>query len=173
MGFLASFIFIAAMRRFDGKRPFSVAQSVLLTIGFYPLTIDVITSYLGLRESSNFIRYLTGVLFGYAIPFFLIFIKNFRIGRENKGIIVRFHEALFIIGAAFAPYYLFQINSPIIYYLAGVLVSVSIYLTYYCVSYYFVVMLFKIRGQAQKLLCAFLPFLIISMLSNFNFIFKL
>ena len=67
-----------------GKRDEKEIPSLMLLVGsMLPLAIDGITQLLGIRESSNFLRILTGGIAGFAIPFFLIPIMN-RLQRPEK-----------------------------------------------------------------------------------------
>ena len=46
--------------------------SFTLLLFLFPLVIDGFSSYLGIYSTTNLIRILTGILFGMALPFFLI-----------------------------------------------------------------------------------------------------
>ncbi|MCS7109176.1 MAG: DUF2085 domain-containing protein [Candidatus Micrarchaeota archaeon] len=62
-----------------------IPNLIFLFIFILPLAVDGITQLLGLRESNNQLRIITGFLAGIIVPFYLIPIMNrvFSKGREN------------------------------------------------------------------------------------------
>ena len=53
----------------------------LLVIAIAPMAIDGLTQAIGLRESTNFIRIVTGGIAGFVVPFYLIPALNFVIDK--------------------------------------------------------------------------------------------
>ena len=45
------------------------APNLLFILGFIPLIIDGTTQYFGFRTSNNTLRFITGLLCGFSIPF--------------------------------------------------------------------------------------------------------
>lgn len=68
-----------------GKRDEKEIPSlVILMLSAIPLAIDGTTQLFGFRESTNFLRIVTGGIAGFAIPFFLIPIMNRFPGSKKK-----------------------------------------------------------------------------------------
>ena len=64
-------------------RPFSLQQAVLTGAAILPVGLDGVGSYLGLWESTQLMRVLTGSLVGAVVPGFLLMAGNFDPKREN------------------------------------------------------------------------------------------
>lgn len=83
LGIFVSIMFITVTRRWNSDKPPEIKYSLLLCLATVPMMIDGVSSYLGLRESNNFLRILTGGLFGLPIPLFLAGLRNFKIHEKN------------------------------------------------------------------------------------------
>lgn len=65
-------------------KPFSLQQAVVTGAAILPVGLDGVGSYLGLWESGQLMRVLTGSLVGVIVPGFLLMAGNFDPKRENR-----------------------------------------------------------------------------------------
>lgn len=84
LAIFASALLLFCLNRTHGNKPFSVFRSVLLCAGFFPLVIDVVSFTLGLRDTTNYIRFTTGALFAFGLPYLFILVRNFRADGEYE-----------------------------------------------------------------------------------------
>lgn len=99
LGIFLSTVYLFVRGRFDSDKPPRTFQAVLLSVLMLPMAFDGVSSYLGVRETNNFIRLFTGMSFGLAIPFFLIPAANFKVyGKNSKGVLKNTGELLFLYG---------------------------------------------------------------------------
>lgn len=89
--------YIALRRRFRADRPPSPGQAVVLCLCMLPMILDGMSSYMGLRESGNTLRLVTGIFFGNTIPFLLIPAANFKVDGENRNRILHHWPELLIL----------------------------------------------------------------------------
>ena len=55
------------------------APNLLFILGFIPLIVDGTTQYFGLRKSNNTLRFITGLLCGFSLPFVVFKTVNYTI----------------------------------------------------------------------------------------------
>lgn len=120
LGIFSSLVFLFAVkkRRFTMIPPIKV--SLILLLFLFPLIIDGFSSYVGIYSTTNEIRIVTGMLFGIALPFFIIPIFSFSATEE---------KAIPVITSVF------EISTPIL------LASILVFLTYFSLLSFFVVYL--------------------------------
>jgi uncharacterized membrane protein len=84
LGFFISFLFLwFTYRKRENELPSrGVLIAVFLAIG--ALVTDGVLSYLGLRETTNTIRLLTGLMSGFALPLLLFPVLNYQIWRHSS-----------------------------------------------------------------------------------------
>lgn len=70
IGFGIGFFYLLLTGRKDKNLP-SMPLLIINTFMFFPMFIDLISIWTGLREPSNAMRYLTGILFGGALSIYL------------------------------------------------------------------------------------------------------
>lgn len=100
-GIFTSALFLLLFRRLKAQRPPGTMVSIFMCAFMLPMVIDGLLSYLGIIESNNITRLLTGVLFGLPIPFFLVPAAHFSIrGANNKAVLENIAELLFTYAAA-------------------------------------------------------------------------
>ncbi len=99
LGIFVSIMFITVTRRWDSDKPPELRYSLLLCLATVPMMIDGVSSYLGLRESNNFLRILTGGLFGLPIPLLLAGLQNFKIYEKNIKPTIRSWSELVLLTA--------------------------------------------------------------------------
>ncbi|WP_058485041.1 DUF2085 domain-containing protein [Defluviitalea phaphyphila] len=94
MGIFLGFIYLLVRKRLRGNKPPNLKILFLMIICWIPFMIDGATSYIGLRETNNIIRFITGLLFGIFIPVFIILIKNFDFKNKNYIYIIKSYRDL-------------------------------------------------------------------------------
>jgi len=75
----------------------SVAASIILAASMLPLMADGGSAALGLRESNNLLRIMTGALYGYGLPILYVMVRNFSFTPQNDGAIVKARELPLLI----------------------------------------------------------------------------
>lgn len=88
-GFLFGWLFLLLCRRTKGNQPFSLAGILLAACCFIPIGIDGGGSYIGLLESNNFRRVVTGSLAGVGLPALFLLVANFQPQAQNQTPIYR------------------------------------------------------------------------------------
>lgn len=83
-GVFFAFCFFFWKKRIQAGKPFSLQQAVVTGTAILPVGLDGVGSYLGLWESSQLMRILTGSLVGAVVPGFLLMAGNFDPKRENR-----------------------------------------------------------------------------------------
>ena len=98
IGMFIALIYLCLKGRWKCDKPPKLALTVILCIFFIPMGLDGITSYLGLRPTTNMIRIISGCFFGLAIPFFMIPIANFKVSAPNTHPSLESYKELLILG---------------------------------------------------------------------------
>lgn len=94
IGVFFALIYIFLKNRFNSDRPPGIKLTFFLCILMLPMIYDGVTSYIGLRDTSNILRLYTGALFGIPMPFFIVPIANYKIYEKNsKRILMNWKEA--------------------------------------------------------------------------------
>ena len=103
IGVFFAFFFFLLKKRLQAGETFSIPQAVLTALAILPVGVDGVGSYLGLWESSQLMRILTGSLVGAIVPGFLLMAGNFDPKRENTGLIYKSTaELLLLMGVSLA-----------------------------------------------------------------------
>ena len=84
VGAFLAFCFFFLRKRMDGNKPFSATQTILMVLCITPLAADGFCSYVGLWESNQFLRILTGSMAGAVIPAFFLLAGNYDPVGENE-----------------------------------------------------------------------------------------
>ena len=98
IGFFISLIYIYLKKRNKADSPPDIKTTILLCSLMLLMIIDGGTSYLGMRQTSNMLRYYSGVFFGFPLPFFLIPAASFNPKVKNaKKSMYSVLEVIFLI----------------------------------------------------------------------------
>ncbi len=97
IGVFVCLLYLWLRRRWRGNLVPSLGLVIFMAAGFIPLMLDGATSYLGLRDSSNLLRVVTGILMGYSLPVWIVLLKNFSIKDANTDPIIFSYKELCII----------------------------------------------------------------------------
>lgn len=81
-GVFFSFCFFLWKKRKDGDTPFLTWTTVLSALALLPIAVDGFCSYIGLWESTQLLRVLTGASAGAAMPGLLLLAGNFEPARR-------------------------------------------------------------------------------------------
>jgi len=79
MGFLFAFVYLWTTHRKKQNGLPGLWVSLVAIIFVVIMAIDGFTSYLGIRESNNYIRLITGLVTGISLPIFIFPILNFQV----------------------------------------------------------------------------------------------
>src|SRR4051812_3019423 len=72
IGIFSTLLFLYMTKKYRTTTIPNKKISFTLLLFLFPLVIDGFSSYLGIYSTTNLIRILTGIMFGMALPFFLI-----------------------------------------------------------------------------------------------------
>lgn len=85
-------------KRLEGNRPFFTKQIFLMLLCIIPMAADGFCSYIGLWESNQLLRILTGSLIGAVVPGLLLLAGNFDpVGKNEKAIYESTKELLLVV----------------------------------------------------------------------------
>lgn len=88
LGITIGFLVLFLRKKWKGNQPPPLFWTILLSFSFFPFMLDGGASYLGIWKTNNFIRLLTGLCAGYALPVFFVLLLHFQLEEENKNGIV-------------------------------------------------------------------------------------
>ena len=153
IGFLVSSLYFFIIKRNKADKPPDVKSALLIFASLLPLAFDGITSYMGLRETNNIIRFVTGALFTSSLPILFILLRNFTSTKENNVPIIKHKIELmfpFIISLLLVPFvWLLNMKSYLFGMMASLLVSISIVFTIIYIIWSFV---YALRPNKQNII---------------------
>lgn len=97
LGIFVSFMFCLIGKKMSSDRLPELKASIILALMMIPMMADSLSSYLGIRDTNNAIRLLTGVLFGVPIPIFLIPCANYKISGNNRKSVIKDLKELLVL----------------------------------------------------------------------------
>lgn len=98
LGLFIGFSYILFKKRLKSDKMPDIAISVVLCLFTVPLIFDGITSYAGIRGTTNQIRLFTGALCGFSLPFFIVPALGFKVKERNtKPVLKSLWELPFIL----------------------------------------------------------------------------
>ncbi len=83
IGFSISALYLFFSKGYKGNKVFNLYQTVFMILCFLPFMIDGAGSYIGLWQSNNFLRIITGSIGGWAVVPFMVLVYNFSSKGEN------------------------------------------------------------------------------------------
>lgn len=123
-GMFLSFLYLFISNRYKGNKPPTIKHLIIMVILWLPMMIDGASSYLGLRDTNNAIRLITGLLFGIFIPVFIVLIRNFDAKKNNtKPIIKNYKDIVCMLLILIIPMLVINLNHISIWW---ILSSVSV-----------------------------------------------
>ena len=119
-----SAIYFAVRKRLFANRPFSIWAALWIVLCFLPIALDGGGSYLGLWESNNLKRILSGACCGWTLPGLFLLCGNFQPQSKNE-IPLMDHPLEWILlpllACALCLFVFFQTSSQILYWTASCL----------------------------------------------------
>ncbi|MCL5986508.1 MAG: DUF2085 domain-containing protein [Actinobacteria bacterium] len=157
LGFFFTFMYLWATHRKKQNGLPGLWISLVAIIFVIIMAVDGFTSYMGIRETNNYIRLITGLITGMSLPIFIFPILNFQVWETSKderilrGIWKR-------VGYYLLPAVMFLIlnlNISFFKFILPALVTFSIYFSFVSVSLLVVTLLpwwnMKARGVKQMI----------------------
>ncbi|MDP2232017.1 MAG: DUF2085 domain-containing protein [Actinomycetota bacterium] len=162
-GFVIAAVIIAALDRKERQtEPPGLMRSLLLAGFVLAMVFDGITSYAGLRGTTNEIRLATGLATGWALAAFTVPLLNGqlweRAGR-SRVLSGQGHFAVFV-GALLPAWAILFYGAPLLGVLYPVLVAVTVIVTFVMVNLVIVCLLPPFERRARRLTDAWLPILL-------------
>lgn len=129
MGVFLGFLYLFFRKRWRGNKPPSFKILLSIIVCWIPIMLDGATSYIGLRETNNLIRFFTGFLFGICWPVFIILLKNYQIKKENSLIIIKNYKEFIFMFCILIPFTgILSVQSILIWWIiSGITVGTLIY----------------------------------------------
>jgi uncharacterized membrane protein len=163
VGFAVSLLVIALLVR--GRRPSEMPPVWLMVLGVgfvLIMAFDGVTSYLGLRETTNDIRLITGLLTGYGLTLALVPVLNGQLWREpgRERLLGRTADAAVWLLSIPILFVLLRWVMPYFGAFYPLLVTVAIFVTFTAVMLAIVCLLPPFEMKAARLRDAWLPILI-------------
>lgn len=162
LGFAAALITLAVLHRDRPSRAPSTAVNVVLALGVVAMAVDGLTSYTGLRGTTNELRLLTGLMTGFALAAWITpMLASALWRRPGPGRVLDGGKRLAIyLGALGASYVLIWYVAPYLGVLYPLLATLAIFVTFITVNLVIVTLLPRFERRASRLADAWLPILI-------------
>jgi uncharacterized membrane protein len=159
VGFVVAILVVSLLQR--GRRPSGASPwwVILILLGFIgAMAIDGVTSYAGLRETTNAIRLVTGLMAGFAIGAFTLPLVNGQLWRHPgaERVLGRPRDAVLFFAALPATFGLILFALPLLGPLYPVLVAAAILTTFTTVCLVMVCLLPPFERKAERLRDAWL-----------------
>lgn len=157
IGMLLGLLYLLIRKRDKGNRPPAIKQLIVMVICWIPMMVDGVTSYVGVRDTNNLIRFITGLFFGVFIPVFIILLRNFDAKRNNNiPIIHNSRDMVYMIFILLFAIILLKINHIIIWWLIAPSSVMTILFIYIQVFYIIIKQLFSSIKKKYAYFFAFL-----------------
>lgn len=159
-GFVIALIVIAALDR--GRHRSELPPAWVLAIGvvFVGLMgIDGVTSYAGLRSTTNDIRLITGLMTGFALPLAVVPILNSQLWRHNspERVLASFSDAAAWLAALPLAFVALRWAAPLTGTLYPLLTAVAIIVTFVAVNLIMTLLPTRFERRAVRLRDAWAP----------------
>ncbi len=154
LGFVVSLILISVLSR--RSRPTGLPSVPLLFIGatfIAAMAVDGLTSYAGLRGTTNDLRLLTGILAGYALPLVAVPIVNSQMWRSttSQRPLSRFADVAVWLVSVPLVFAVIRWGLPYLGVLYPILVVAAVLVTFVCVNLVFVYFVPRFERTAVSL----------------------
>ncbi|MDF1541793.1 MAG: DUF2085 domain-containing protein [Anaerosomatales bacterium] len=162
IGFAIALAILSLMRRDRPSQPPTTAVNVVLALGVIAMGIDGVTSYAGLRVTTNELRLLTGLMTGFALAAWIAPVLSSELWRRpGPG---RVLEGARDVGAYLAAlvlsYLVVWYGAPYLGVIYPVLTAATIIVTFATVNLVIVCLLPSFERRATRLRDAWVPILI-------------
>ena len=162
-GFVISMLVIAALDR--GRRRSGMTSWWVLALGGVFVAVmawDGLTSYAGLRTTTNEIRLITGLLTGFALPLIVVPLINSQLWRRYslEPVLERTWEVAAWAAAVPAAFALLWWGAPLLGVVYPLAAAVCILVTFTAVNLVMVLLAPRFEQKAERLRDAWLPVLV-------------
>jgi uncharacterized membrane protein len=96
-GIFVSALYLLARGRWKAQKPPGIAASIIMCLLMVPMILDGGLSYIGVTESNNISRVITGALFGVPIPAFFIPAAHFNVNETSGRMVLKKWTELFSV----------------------------------------------------------------------------
>jgi uncharacterized membrane protein len=162
LGFTIALIVLSLMHRDRPSRPPSAPVNVLLALGVLAMAVDGLTSYAGLRVTTNELRLLTGLMTGFALAAWIVPLLAAELWRApgSGRVLDGARDAGAYVAALVLSYIAVWYGAPYLGVVYPVLTAVAIVVTFTTVNLVIVCLLPPFERRASRLRDAWLPVLI-------------
>jgi Predicted membrane protein len=94
LGVFIGAIFAILRGRMKADRPPSIFMAITLCLLMVPMMFDGIGSYIGMLQTGNTTRMITGALFGLSLIVFLLPVANYKVEGKNEYLLLKNHFEL-------------------------------------------------------------------------------
>jgi uncharacterized membrane protein len=168
LGFSIALLVLVLMQRDRPSRAPSTPVNILLALGIVAMAIDGVTSYAGLRATTNEIRLLTGLMTGFALAAWIAPMLNAELWRSSgPGRILSDSPRVAVyFGVLALSYVAIWYGAPYLGVVYPLLTTVSIIVTFTAVNLVIVCLLPVFERRAVRLRDAWLPLLLALLLTG-------
>jgi uncharacterized membrane protein len=168
LGFSIALAVLVMMHRDRPSRSPSTPVNILLALGIVAMALDGLTSYAGLRATTNEIRLLTGLMTGYALAAWITPMLNAELWRSSGPgrILPDSRRVAAYLGVLALSYVAIWYGAPYLGVAYPLLTTVSIVVTFTAVNLVIVCLLPVFERRAVRLRDAWLPLLLALMLTG-------
>lgn len=101
IGIFFAMVFFFGRGRLKGNQPFVLSGILFAALSFLPVSLDGFFSYVGLWESNNFLRIVTGAIGGASLPGLMILGANIDpMGENNRPVFKNTKEQIILTGVS-------------------------------------------------------------------------
>ena len=168
LGILVSTVFILFLGRHSSDKPPGLPATIVMCIMMLPMLVDGAGSYLGVYETNNTVRLLTGALFGLPIPIFLVPAANFKLTMRNENAVLKSFTELAGIIASVVLFCLLVLAGLVPYILLTAVFVFSFLFLIWRISYTIVTRGFRFKSSLRNLISTGVMLCILTVLYLFS-----
>lgn len=162
LGFTVALVVLALLHRDRPSRAPTTGVNVLLALGVVAMALDGLTSYGGLRTTTNEIRLMTGLMTGFALAAWITPMLSAELWRRpgTGRVLAGGARVAAYLGALALSYVAIWYGGPYLGVVYPLLATVSIIVTFTVINLVIVCLLPPFERRASRLRDAWLPLLI-------------
>ena len=165
IGMFVSLMYLIIKKRWKCDKPPGLKITMILCLMIIPMGLDGASSYLGLRSTTNFIRIVTGGLFGMTLPFLLMPIAHFKVYTVNtKPSLVEYKEIVIVTGAVLTLCMAIYTGMLQSWWIVSTIILATILFIYYRLCYTIVCQVFSRIRRGKLVLAILLQMIVFSAL---------
>lgn len=162
IGFTIALAILSLIHRDRPSRPPTMAVSVVLALGVVAMGIDGVTSYAGMRVTTNELRLLTGLMTGFALAAWIVPMLSSELWRTpgSGRVLAGARDVGAYLAALVLSYLVVWYGAPYLGVVYPVLTAVTILVTFATVNLVIVCLLPPFERRATRLRDAWIPLVI-------------